>query len=253
MKTIRGAFTLVELLVVIAVIAILAALLLPVLARAKATAWKAGCINNQRQLVIASFVYATDHADYMPNNGRQSPPTKLNSFWVQGVFVNPPDNTNTAYLFDPNYALLADQIHSIGTYVCPADRDWVKVLPGTTQYPKIRSYELNAYVGWNGAWDYRLNAGYKIFRKQTDFATALMPASVFLFTDVNPDSICWPFFGVMMNSDYFFNFPLSSHNHGGIQSYADGHAEYHKWTDPRTIAGFSLHYHMHHESSLANA
>jgi prepilin-type N-terminal cleavage/methylation domain-containing protein len=64
----RGrAFTLVELLVVIAIIGILAALLLPVLSAAKSKAQQVQCLNNIRQLTLASFTYATEsgaHAAY---------------------------------------------------------------------------------------------------------------------------------------------------------------------------------------------
>jgi prepilin-type N-terminal cleavage/methylation domain-containing protein len=58
----RG-FTLIEMLVAIAIIAMLAALLLPALARAKASAHRAACISNLRQINLATHMYADDHGD----------------------------------------------------------------------------------------------------------------------------------------------------------------------------------------------
>ncbi len=60
----RFAFTLVELLVVIAVIAILAAMLLPAVSRSKASALAVACLNNEQQMGIALNMYVGDNHVY---------------------------------------------------------------------------------------------------------------------------------------------------------------------------------------------
>ena len=64
----RPAFTLVELLVVIAIIAILAALLLPALARAKESAKSIQCLNQMRQIAMATRLYAEENEDLFPRS-----------------------------------------------------------------------------------------------------------------------------------------------------------------------------------------
>lgn len=61
MTGMRKAFTLIELLLVIAIIAILAAMLMPVLLNAKARAQEAFCLNNQKQLMLATSLYMNDN------------------------------------------------------------------------------------------------------------------------------------------------------------------------------------------------
>ena len=98
------AFTLVELLIVISIIAILAALMLPALSKAKAKAQSIQCINNLRQLTIASAAYSADVSQQLP-------------FFYTWLRVTDNGANNT----DLTTGVLYPYLNSRNVYLCPTD------------------------------------------------------------------------------------------------------------------------------------
>jgi prepilin-type N-terminal cleavage/methylation domain-containing protein/prepilin-type processing-associated H-X9-DG protein len=234
-------FTLIELLVVIAIIAILASMLLPALAKAKTKAQGISCMNNTRQLMLAIGLYEGDNDDYFPMNVHGAvaqsgvkitgnPGTYYP--WIMGwlSWDTSSHNTNTLYLVSPEYSVLAK--YSGGThkiYKCPADKFLHPTQRRKGWTERVRSVSMNGAVGIGNKapTDDLLNCE-KVFAKVTD-ATDPAPAKLWVLVDEHPDSINDGAFFNAQNNTQWIDTPGNYHNNACGFSFADGHAEIHKW------------------------
>jgi prepilin-type N-terminal cleavage/methylation domain-containing protein len=103
----RAAFTLVELLVVIGIIAVLISLLLPALGKAQRHARQVVCMSNERQLIQAVIMYAGDWKGVFPGG--------------PGYMIKPPGPTGTNQ-YEPRLASWDTEAQN--PYSCNADPQW---------------------------------------------------------------------------------------------------------------------------------
>ncbi len=112
----RRAFTLIELLVVITIIAILAALLLPALAKAKAKALQTTCRNGLKQLGIGAQLYVTDWQDTYPGCASRNTYNFQPEDWI--YWRNTP-----AFPLKNSPIFVTAGVTSTNIFRCPMDKD----------------------------------------------------------------------------------------------------------------------------------
>ena len=231
------AFTLMELLVSIAIIGILAALLLPALSRAKQKSSGISCLNNLKQLATASFVYSGDFRDSWPlNNPGNSaldllnpPPGYGPRVWAEGrEGSNLVDEKSAQALVSDQLSLLAPYVKNKGSFRCPGDTRFWRV--GNQVIYHSRSFGMNAYVGWNSNRWHNMpdETRYEVFRRATQCQAS---SKVFFFAEIHPESICRPMFGINMDSQMIYHYPGNFHGQVSTFVFLDGHAESHRWLD----------------------
>ncbi|HTG43626.1 MAG TPA: hypothetical protein VK633_03755 [Verrucomicrobiae bacterium] len=221
------AFTRADLLTLLTTLAAAFFMFTPGRAAARTSSESTRCLANQRQLSLAWSGYADDNdgtlvADYQdPHNTLGRPG------WIRDSI----DFTSRRENWDPSLTINESPLFPYvrGTHYiwrCPSDQSAVRA-DGRDRL-RVRSYSMNSAFG-RGSW---LPAPpNKVFSKQSQISN---PPMVFIFLDEHPDSINDGAFGVILAktaaaSAQILDFPANYHDGGASFSFADGHAEIHRW------------------------
>jgi type II secretory pathway pseudopilin PulG len=239
----RAAFSMAELLVVILIIGIMAALLLPVLSKAKEQSAGAACLDNQKQLAAAQHMYAEDNADRIvqmadyasgqeiyPAGGFWGGPRPGPILWsnveVAWEGVQTGLRTSNAFYF---------YCYNVDAYHCPADsRATHAPSPNHPDGWAYDSYARTQNLGGEPQHDF-WGAG-DTYRK---LSTILRPAATFSMMEgadwrgynVGTWAVYWSEGGFDWQSP-----PATSHMRASSVGFADGHAILHKWANPAVVA-----------------
>jgi competence protein ComGC len=256
-----AAFTLVELLAIIAILALGVLLLIPAFAHTHSNAQSAQCMNSMRQLMAAMTMYTHDNSEFSPPNPDTVSGTPGNN-WVGGnasgwmPTISAGGNAlagNPDYLTNPNFDLLANYIRTnISLFRCPFD-------PRACPYsgsdpnqlgktiPVVRSVSMNGGVGtkgsavfgsspnapvdgpWlNGTHTHIANSPYATFGKMTDFKL-IRPSDIWVLGDDDPWTINDASLAVVANSPDAIDYCSAMNGNATAFAFADNHSEIHKW------------------------
>lgn len=192
----RG-FTIIELMVVIAVIATLIAVLLPAAGRALEMARTTSCQSNLRQLTGAWVAYAADHRGMLVNTNTAP------GCWVEG-------GNDVGSL---QRGLLYKYLKNTDVYRCPSNPE---------------KGNLRAYSG-----NWALNGELNPHAIRISDITNL--SNTFLFIEeYDPRGFNANSFDIPSTGDAWIDMPATWHNWGCNLSFCDGHVEYWRWSDRQT-------------------
>ena len=237
----RRAFTLVDLLAVLTVLALFMVMLVPTLARTQLDSRAFQCLNNHRELNRAWRLYIADNQERLPYASANGAATYSNT-WVTGTLdFNPANHSN----WDVSTDIMKSPLWPYGgtnvdIWKCPKDSSHVTV--NGVPKPRVRSFTMNVYLGGYSGTDGggTLATGYRLYLKLTDLSDP-PPSRLFVLLDLREDGSDMGNFLTAMDgfpstpAAYRFNgLPGANHDGAAGFSFADGHSELQRWLDRRT-------------------
>lgn len=221
----RAAFTLIELLIVIAIIALLATILFPVFARARENARRAACQSNLRQIGLGFSQYIQDNDEHYP----------LNAWcpaWAPGCAAASPPTPDRPTLW---FHALDPYVKSVQIHNCPTSPYQVQYTDSTGHWV----YNSGSSYGWNVYWDPTVGGEVTPF-DGLNAAAVPDPAGTLLAGDAN---------GYYRMSGYTDDYVVNSsgvsarHFEGSNILWADGHVKWMRqdrlrYTQGATVPGY---------------
>jgi prepilin-type N-terminal cleavage/methylation domain-containing protein len=227
----RKAFTLVELLVVIAVIALLLAIFIPALGRARELGQRAVCLSNLRQLTLAWLQYAEDNGGKLVLGSSSLSPEHVG--WISYAFHRP--ESRSALWEDPRKGLLWPYLRNIDIYRCPRGRRGHASTYGIVG--GANGSDLNA--GGTNAESYQARMRMvglpnqvgktvlRLMRLSDIISPGASERAVFTDTGQGDNGFLLSYF----EPEWHGSSPPPIHHAGGVTlSFVDAHAEYWKWS-----------------------
>jgi prepilin-type N-terminal cleavage/methylation domain-containing protein/prepilin-type processing-associated H-X9-DG protein len=231
----RQGFTLVELLVVVAIIAILASLLLPAVARARGSGHQIFCENNLRQVGLAWMVYAQDNNDRLAYNLGGTEIKRLVKRehyynWANSLLNWELDSSNTNDFLNTGASLGSYVAANSRVFRCPSDRVLSAIQRRAGWDHRSRTYSMNAMVGDAGEFTRGgTNVNNPYYKQFMTLSEIPHPATIFAFIEEHPHSINDGYFLNKGYSSEWYDLPASFHNGGANLAFADGHQELRRW------------------------